>query len=87
MGVFPEDPDRKDDNCDWRVVMAARPNKEVDINMDLSRGSKQVQNKAIGTGKIRLTEKSVFKIKLRHADCCVSTTTFANDKMAYEATG
>ena len=55
--------------------------------MDLSRGSKQVQNKAIGTGKIRLTEKSVFKIKLRHADCCVSTTTFANDKMAYEATG
>lgn len=86
MGCNPEDPDRVDDNCDYSATFAAKPKKSVDVNLNLKRESKQEEATAGGEVTTKLTDKTVRKLKINHGDC-TSTYTFANDKMAFEATG
>jgi len=81
LGFNAEDPDRADDNCNWKLSFSAKPKKHIDLTM-----SKQQDQKVSDDGVVSEVEKTSSKLKINHGDC-TTTYSFANDKMGFDAKG
>jgi len=81
LGYNAEDPDRVDNNVNWKLSFSARPKRNVDLNME-----KKVECVVAEDGARSESEKTSSKLKINHGDCTTSYT-FANDKMAIEGKG
>lgn len=81
IGYNAEDPDRADNNVDWKLSFSAKPKKTIDLNME-----KKVECKVADDGSRSEVEKTASKLKINHGDC-TTTYAFANDKMSVDAKG
>lgn len=80
LGFNHEDPERSDNNVDWKLSFSAKPKKNIDLNME-----KKVENVS-KDGVSSQNEKTASKLKINHGGC-TTTYGFANDKMSFEACG
>lgn len=81
MGFNADDPDRVDNNVDWKLNFATK-SKMVDLSFEQ-------KNECVWKDDARSSaEKTVAKVKIDHCDGdCVQNLTFANDKQAADVKG
>lgn len=84
LGYIADDPDRQDNNVDWKFNFSTKPKKNIDLTFERKVENKQTAGAEGTPAKTEQIEKTVSKLKHGHGDC-TTTMTFANDKQAFEA--
>lgn len=86
LGYIADDPDRSDNNVDWKLSFAAKPKKNIDLNLEKKMECSVKAGKDGATASCEQIEKTVTTLKHNHGKCTTKYT-FANDKFAFEAKG
>lgn len=82
VGYNADDPDRADNNVDWKLSFNSKPKKSLDLSME-----KKIESEVKADVESKV-EKTATKLKQVHGDgCCTTTWGFANDKMNFDGKG